>query len=116
MSIRGKEMLPDLADRRRYIDEIDLKIVDLLNQRAQVVAQIAHCKRRSSVSVVDEAREQAVLERVFKNNAGPLGPEAVSRIFRTILRESRRFQKQLIGPARLPRTSASSVRKGQNLG
>ncbi len=88
-------MQPDLADRRRRIDEIDLKIVELLNRRAQVVKQIAQCKRRRRMSVTDAARERAVLKRVCANNPGPLDSEAVARIFRTILRESRRFQKLL---------------------
>ena len=88
-------MQPDLADRRRRIDEIDLKIVELLNRRAQVVEQIAHCKRRSRMSVTDAARERAVIKRVGTNNPGPLDSEAVARIFRTILQESRRFQKLL---------------------
>jgi chorismate mutase / prephenate dehydratase len=88
-------MQPDLADRRRRIDEIDLKILELLNRRAQVVEQIAHCKRRSRMSVTDESRERTVLKRVGTNNPGPLDSEAVARIFRTILQESRRFQKLL---------------------
>jgi chorismate mutase len=88
-------MQPDLADRRRRIDKIDLKIVELLNRRAQVVEQIAHCKRRTRMSVTDAPRERAVLKRVCTSNPGPLDSEAVTRIFQTILRESRRFQKQL---------------------
>jgi chorismate mutase len=100
-----------LAERRRRIDEIDLRLVKLLNERAKVVIEIAHCKRRGSMGVLDKAREESVLQYASTKNAGPFEPQAVSRIFRAILQESRRLQKKVIYPRNRPGTGVHKGRK-----
>lgn len=79
-----------IHDRRRKIDGIDEKLVELLNLRAQLAIEIGEFKRRYRLSAISPAREREILRRVCATSAGPLGPKAVARLFRAILTESRR--------------------------
>jgi chorismate mutase len=77
-------------DRRRKIDGIDDKLVELLNRRARLAIEIGECKRRNGLSAVSPAREREILRRACQASAGPLDPKALTRLFRAILSESRR--------------------------
>jgi len=89
-------MRSDLTARRQRIDEIDLRLVQLLHERAEVVLEIADCKRRGRMDIVDKAREEVVLRRASARSKGPFPPEAIGRVFRSILRESRLLQKRVM--------------------
>jgi chorismate mutase len=79
-----------IHDRRKKIDGIDEKLVELLNRRARLAIEIGAFKRRHRLSAVSPAREREILRRVRETNSGPLEPKAVARLFRAILTESRR--------------------------
>jgi chorismate mutase len=79
-----------IHDRRRKIDGIDEKLVELLNRRARLAIEIGAFKRRYRLSAVSPAREREILRRVCQTSAGPLEARAVARLFRAILIESRR--------------------------
>jgi chorismate mutase len=44
---------------------------------------------------LNRGREREVIERARRANRGPLDEEAVERLFRAVIRESRRLQTQL---------------------
>lgn len=77
-------------ERRRKIDEIDEKLVALLNQRAALAIEIGSFKRRNNLRPVSPDREREIVRRACQASAGPLEPEAIGRLFRAILDESRR--------------------------
>ena len=62
----------DIADWRKKIDEIDQKLVEMLNQRAQAAQEIGRLKRNSQLPIYEPDRERVVLERVQSVNQGPL--------------------------------------------
>lgn len=84
-----------LEENRKEIDEIDARILRLLNQRARVVREIGEIKLRAGVRIVDWQREAEILSRAARENEGSLNDEAVARIYRAILRESRQIQLDL---------------------
>ena len=86
-------MTPRIWQRRAEIDEIDQRLLDLLNQRARIVEDIGRLKREHKMSVVDGTREAQVLQRLRAQNQGPLDVRSVAAIFRSIIRESRRIQE-----------------------
>ncbi len=88
-------MSPTLHQQRTAIDQLDLELLQLINRRAQAVAEIARLKRENSLPVSDEAREAAILNAVLQRNSGPLNAASVRRIFGAILAESRRLQYHL---------------------
>jgi chorismate mutase len=84
--------------RRKKIDGIDEKLVELLNLRAQLAIEIGAFKRRYRLKAVSPAREREILRRVCETSAGPLDPKAVARLFRAILTESRRAAAEAAAP------------------
>jgi chorismate mutase len=83
-----------IEDWRVEIDTIDAELLRLLNARARLAVRVGESKRVAGLSVCDRAREREVVERACRSNPGPLDAQAVARIFRQIIRESRRVQSE----------------------
>jgi 3-deoxy-7-phosphoheptulonate synthase/chorismate mutase len=86
--------LPDgLASLRARIDEIDLGILRLIEQRGAVVEEILRLKQSSGRAVLDEARERQLLDRLRGLHVGPHDWHAVELVFRQLLAMSRGLAK-----------------------
>jgi chorismate mutase len=83
-----------LADCRRQIDAVDVKLVELLNERTQIVHEIGRIKRQFSMPIYEPKREDQVFENVSSHNPGPLSSEALKRIFERIIDEMRTVQQK----------------------
>jgi chorismate mutase-like protein len=83
----------DLERCRERIDEIDIRLMDLLNQRAEIVEEIGRIKRALHMSIYEPKREDQVFENVSRHNKGPLPYDAVKRIFERVIDEMRTVQK-----------------------
>lgn len=83
-----------LAALRAQIDKLDMNILDLLNKRAAVAAQIGKVKADQGGEVFSAAREEEVLANVLAANQGPLDAITVRSIFRELISGSRSIQKQ----------------------
>jgi len=83
-----------LADCRRQIDALDVQIVQLLNQRTQVVHEIGRIKREFSLPIYEPKREDQVFENVASHNSGPMTEDALKRIFERIIDEMRTIQRE----------------------
>jgi chorismate mutase-like protein len=90
-------MSPDpaaaLARCRERIDEIDRRLVDLLNERTSIVEEIGRVKKEAKLAIYEPKRESQVFENITLHNAGPLTADGVKRIFERIIDEMRRVQK-----------------------
>jgi chorismate mutase len=80
-----------LQKRRKEIDLLDAELLRLLNERAQIVLELAAVKKSSGLPAYDGQREQEVLERICRENQGPLQAESVVTVFRAIIHEFRRI-------------------------
>lgn len=78
---------------RRRIDELDLRILELLNERTRVVEEIGRAKRVLDLPIYEPKREDEVYANVTSHNGGPLPAEAVKRVFERIIDEMRTVQK-----------------------
>ena len=83
-----------LDEFRILIDEVDRRIVALLNERTQVVENIGRVKREAQLPIYEPKREDQVFANITGANHGPLTPEAVRRIFERIIDEMRGIQRQ----------------------
>lgn len=83
----------DLAQCRARIDELDLRILELLNQRTAVVEEIGRIKQELRMAIYEPKREDQVFANVLGHNRGPLPGDAVKRIFERIIDEMRNIQK-----------------------
>jgi chorismate mutase len=82
-----------LEEFRVLIDGIDRRIVALLNERTQIVERIGSVKRESQMPVYEPRREDQVFANIAEANQGPIGHEAVRRIFERIIDEMRGIQR-----------------------
>jgi len=82
-----------LDEFRVLIDEVDRRIVDLLNDRTRVVEEIGRVKREAHLPIYEPKREDQVFANVRGSNGGPITHEAVRRIFERIIDEMRTIQK-----------------------
>jgi len=88
-----EEALQTLEDCRVLIDALDLRLLDLLNERTRVVEEIGRVKRAARLPIYEPKREDQVFENVTTHNGGPLTPDAVKRIFERIIDEMRTIQR-----------------------
>jgi chorismate mutase len=88
----------DIADWRRKVDELDQKLVELLNQRAHAAHQIGKLKRDVGMPIYEPNREQAVFSNVRKLNQGPLPDRDLLRIYERIMDIMRQIQQEEIAP------------------
>ena len=82
----------DLENQRRRIDEIDKKILELLNERGKIAIEISKLKQENSFSVYDPAREKEIERNIKRLNPGPLSGDSVISIFREIISSCRSLQ------------------------
>ena len=59
-----------LSDWRRRIDEIDRKLVELLNERSRCALEIGKLKQVENIPLYQPEREKEVLENAERTNAG----------------------------------------------
>lgn len=83
-----------LTHWRVQIDEVDLRILELLNERTRVVEEIGRIKQNAALPVYEPKREDQVYLNVTTNNPGPLPNDAVRRIFERIVDEMRGVQRR----------------------
>lgn len=86
-----------LEKLRQEIDEVDRKIVGMLNQRAQVSLQILWEKQKHHLPIFNPQREHEVLQQVIQTNTGPLSSEQIQAIFQLIIHSCRTIQQQQKG-------------------
>jgi chorismate mutase / prephenate dehydratase len=85
----------NLDDWRSRINDLDNRILQLLNQRAEAVLQIGDLKRRQDAPVYAPDREAEILRRLSESSPGPLRSAAISAIWREILSASRALESSL---------------------
>eukprot|EP00834_Sanchytrium_tribonematis_P004410 NODE_216_length_12483_cov_2.137516.p5 type:complete len:376 gc:universal NODE_216_length_12483_cov_2.137516:9440-8313(-) len=87
----------DLNNLRETIDVVDQRIIQLLNERAQVSLRIGAAKKQinndSDAPVYYPAREQQIFEKLAKLNSGPMLTENLIAIYREIMSASINMQR-----------------------
>jgi chorismate mutase len=86
----------DIADWRKQIDELDIRLVELLNRRAQAAREIGKLKRNTSMPIYEPDRERIIFENVRKANKGPLPDSELRQVYERIIDVMRNIQKSEI--------------------
>ncbi len=92
----------DIEDWRKKIDELDRKLVALLNDRARAAVEIGKLKRETNLPVYEPNRERVVFANVQEANRGPLPSRDLVRIYERIIDVMRNIQKEEIAPVAEP--------------
>jgi chorismate mutase/prephenate dehydratase len=86
----------DLEKIRGQIDELDRRIVEVLNKRLALAAEIGKLKRSQGGPIYVAEREEAVLTKVTSQNEGPIKNEALRAIYREIMSAAIALEKPLL--------------------
>jgi chorismate mutase len=87
----------NLQDWRRRIDEIDRKLVALLNERSHCALEIGKLKQAANLPLYQPDREKEVIQNAEQSNSGPLSDSAIRRLFERIIDEARSAERQAMG-------------------
>ena len=88
----GGDSTGKLSKLRGEIDKLDGQILELLNRRAGIAANIGKVKAEGGGEVYSAAREEAVLHAVLKAHKGPLPDVTIKAVFRELISGSRAIQ------------------------
>ena len=89
----GGDPKAGIDELRQAIDEIDEKILGLINQRLSLAKQIGDFKKQGGIKITDTGREKEILNRLLEKNNGPVGADGLRNIFNAIIAESRHVQR-----------------------
>jgi chorismate mutase/prephenate dehydratase len=99
-----------LEQWRHEIDILDAELLRLLNKRAEIASELGALKVSSGLPVYDGRRERQILARLSQTNPGPLDQDGIASIFRCIIRESRRVERN--SQPRLSQANHSQANNG----
>jgi len=84
-----------LLELRNQLDTIDNKLLDLINERMQIVHKVGALKAKSGGAIYRPEREKAIIERLEKINQekkGLLNKSAIEALFLEIFAISRNLE------------------------
>jgi len=84
--------MDNLNQYRKQIDEIDNKILKLLNERMKSVEAIGRAKQTTGTSIYRPEREKEILDRLKSLNNGMLNYKAIDAIFLEVFAVSRNLE------------------------
>ena len=76
---------PYVLKVRREISDLDRSLVELVNKRLRLVAQLKRYKDEHGIGFVDLAREQWMLQYLQRANRGPLTREGLDELYHSLL-------------------------------
>ncbi|MEM9084141.1 MAG: chorismate mutase [Planctomycetota bacterium] len=87
--------IPSLDELRVRIDAVDRQLVELLNQRAQLVVDVGRYKRKHGTPIYAPDREAAVLSKVLGESPGPLPARTLEAIWKEMMSGSFALEQPL---------------------
>ena len=84
----------NLEQLRAQMDALNLRLRDLLQDRARLVARIGAWKRQRGLPLADPAREQQMLAALLREPGTGFSPAALERVLRAVFAESRALAEQ----------------------
>lgn len=82
----------EISDWRQRIDAIDSEILKLLEERFEACRKIGKFKKENGLPIEDVDREKQIIEN--KKKLSDLDDGFVDRLFREIMEESKRLQRE----------------------
>ncbi len=83
----------EMEQLRKQMDDINLQVLDLINERAKIVQQIGGVKEKQSMKRFDPVRERDMLNQIVKHNDGPFENSTIEHIFKEIFKASLELQE-----------------------
>ncbi len=87
--------MEQINELRKKIDDIDNRIIDLLNERARIVIEVGDIKKTHKLDFHSPGRERQILERLTARNTGPFPQDTLRAVYREILSSSLSLERPL---------------------
>lgn len=84
-----------LDELRKIIDQVDEKIIQLLNERCKIAGRVGVWKIENEHPIFVPEREKALFEKIIKQNKGPISDESLKYVYREIISGSIALEKPL---------------------
>jgi chorismate mutase len=90
---------PDLGAIRDRLDLVDRRLLDVLAERARLIAEVIAVKRAHGIRVVDRSREEEMLDRIGQLAAeGDLDPRIARQVLRAVIDAFTLLEVEQLGP------------------
>lgn len=76
---------PVIRQLREQLSDNDVRIVEAINARLQLVARLKQVKEERGIGFLDPAREEWMLQYLARANRGPLTSEGLREIYLELL-------------------------------
>ncbi|GGK05420.1 protein AroA(G) [Lentibacillus kapialis] len=86
-------MSNELEQLRHQLDGVNNELLDLINQRAEIVQKIGEVKEKQSINRFDPVRERKMLDELTQKNNGPFENSTIEHIFKEIFKASLELQE-----------------------
>ena len=86
----GNEQLEEL---RGQLDDVNEKLVELMNERAQLAQEIGRVKSSQGMNRFDPVRERKMLDMIEEKNKGPFETGTLQHLFKQIFKASLELQE-----------------------
>lgn len=83
----------ELETLRSQLDEVNLKLLELINKRGEIVQEIGKVKEKQGVNRFDPVRERNMLNLILDNNNGPFENSTIQHIFKEIFKAALELQE-----------------------
>ena len=105
-----------IDELRQRIDQLDERLVELLNERAHCALEIGKLKQELGLEVYQPDREKEVLHHVRthgQHTGSPLEGDAIARVFERIIDEARRIERATAHNSARLRDDAATGQAGE---
>jgi 3-deoxy-7-phosphoheptulonate synthase/chorismate mutase len=84
----------ELEVLREKLENINLQLLALLNERAAIVKQIGEVKKKAGIPRFDPVRERKMLDDLVARNEGPFDNATIKHLFKQIFKASLDLQQE----------------------
>ena len=92
MKMETKEKIKSLRQR---IETLDGKILNLLNERAEIIMEVGREKSAGKMDSYDPQREEEIVRALVSQNNGPFPKQAIAPVFREIISACRSLETEM---------------------
>ncbi|NWO08741.1 MAG: bifunctional 3-deoxy-7-phosphoheptulonate synthase/chorismate mutase, partial [Alteromonadaceae bacterium] len=84
----------ELDRLRQQMDEINMQLLELLSQRAELAQRIGEVKKTQGIHRFDPVRERNMLEKLTEVNPGPFDDDTIRHLFKQIFKAALDLQQE----------------------
>ncbi|WP_018665440.1 bifunctional 3-deoxy-7-phosphoheptulonate synthase/chorismate mutase [Heyndrickxia acidiproducens] len=111
----------ELEKLRLEVEEVNLKLLELINKRGEIVQQIGKLKESQGVNRYDPVREREMLNLIKEQHDGPFETSTIEHLFKEIFKAGLELQEDdhrkalLVSRKKKPENTIVNI-KGENVG